>query len=76
MRWPCTLLRHPETVTKLYIVPNIFKNDNKKEKVETRGSSVLLNSVHFPVGVTKHLKMFQASYFLICKVVFNYMVIG
>lgn len=39
-------------------------------------SSVLLNSVHFPVGVTKHLKMFQASYFLICKVVFNYMVIG
>lgn len=25
------VLRQPETVTKLYIVPNIFKND-KKEK--------------------------------------------
>ena len=54
-------LEHLETVSKLYIFPNILK----KKRV-----SCSPHSVHFAVGMTRHLKMSLAFFiFLICKVV-------
>ena len=53
-------LEHLETVSKLYTFPNIFK---------IKRLSCSPHSVHFAVGVTRHLKTFLAFFFLICKVV-------
>lgn len=47
-------VEHPETVSKLYIFPNIFK---------MKRLSCSPHSVHFAVGVTRHLKMFLAFSF-------------
>ena len=47
-------MEHLETVSKLYIFPNIFK-------MKRLSSSP--HSVHFVVGVTRHLKIFLAFFF-------------